>query len=47
MLYRLTEWILVMPFLLLALVMAAVLGRSLLNIVLVIGVTSLARRRRC
>jgi peptide/nickel transport system permease protein len=38
-LYRLTEWFLVMPFLLLALVMAAVLGRSLLNIVLVIGVT--------
>ena len=39
-LYRLTEWFLVMPFLLLALVMAAVLGRSLLNIILVIGVTS-------
>ena len=39
-LYRLTEWFLVMPFLLLALVMAAVLGNSLLNIVLVIGVTS-------
>ena len=39
-LYRLTEWFLVMPFLLLALVMAAILGRSLLNIILVIGVTS-------
>ena len=39
-LYRFTEWFLVMPFLLLAMVMAAVLGRSLLNIVLVIGVTS-------
>ncbi len=39
-LYRFTEWFLVMPFLLLALVMAAVLGRSLLNIVLVIGITS-------
>ena len=39
-LYRFTEWFLVLPFLLLALVMAAVLGRSLLNIILVIGVTS-------
>ena len=39
-LYRFTEWFLVLPFLLLALVMAAVLGRSLLNIILVIGITS-------
>ncbi len=39
-LYRVTEWFLVMPLLLLAMVMAAVLGRSLFNIVLVIGVTS-------
>jgi peptide/nickel transport system permease protein len=39
-LYRLTEWILVIPFLVLALVLSAVLGRSLFNIVLVIGVTS-------
>jgi peptide/nickel transport system permease protein len=39
-LYRFTEWFLVLPFLLLALVMAAVLGRSLAVIVFVIGVTS-------
>ena len=39
-LYRLTEWFLVIPFLPLALVMSAVLGRSLLNIILVIGVLS-------
>lgn len=39
-LYRFTEWFLVIPFLVLAIVLAAVLGRSLLNIVLVIGVTS-------
>jgi peptide/nickel transport system permease protein len=39
-LYRLTEWFLVIPFLVLAIVLAAVLGRSLLNIVLVIAVTS-------
>jgi peptide/nickel transport system permease protein len=38
--FRLTEWFLVIPFLPLAIVMATVLGRSLLNIVLVIGVTS-------
>ena len=44
-LYRFTEWFLVLPFLLLALVMAAVLGRSLLNIILVIGVTELAEHR--
>jgi peptide/nickel transport system permease protein len=39
-LYRVTEWILVIPFLPLAIVLASVLGRSLLNIVIVIGVTS-------
>jgi peptide/nickel transport system permease protein len=37
---RLTEWFLVIPFLPLAIVLATVLGRSLLNIALVIGVTS-------
>ena len=40
MLFRLTEWFLVIPFLPLAIVLATVLGRSLLNIVIVIGVTS-------
>lgn len=39
-LFRLTEWFLVIPFLPLAIVLASVLGRSLLNIVIVIGVTS-------
>jgi len=39
-LYRFTEWFLVLPFLLLALVMASVLGRSLTVIIVVIGVTS-------
>ena len=39
-LFRLTEWFLVLPFLPLALVLASVLGRSLLNIAIVIGVTS-------
>jgi peptide/nickel transport system permease protein len=39
-LFRLTEWFLVIPFLPLALILATVLGRSLLNIALVIGVTS-------
>jgi peptide/nickel transport system permease protein len=38
--FRLTEWFLVIPFLPLAIVLATVLGRSLFNIVLVIGVTS-------
>ncbi|MEZ5215544.1 MAG: ABC transporter permease [Ilumatobacteraceae bacterium] len=37
---RLTDWFLVIPFLPLAIVLAAVLGRSIWNIVLVIGVTS-------
>jgi peptide/nickel transport system permease protein len=39
-LFRVTEWFLVIPFLPLAMVLASVLGRSLLNIALVIGVTS-------
>jgi peptide/nickel transport system permease protein len=39
-LYRFTEWFLVIPFLVLAIVLAAILGRSLFNIVLVIGITS-------
>jgi peptide/nickel transport system permease protein len=39
-LFRFTEWFLVIPFLPLAIVLASVLGRSLVNIVIVIGVTS-------
>ncbi|MGL5810020.1 MAG: ABC transporter permease [Nocardioides sp.] len=39
-LYRFTEWFLVIPFLPLAIVLATVLGASLLNIAVVIGVTS-------
>ena len=39
-LFRLTEWFLVLPFLPLAIALASVLGRSLLNIAIVIGVTS-------
>lgn len=39
-LFRLTEWFLVIPFLPLAIVLATVLGRSLLNIAVVIGITS-------
>ncbi len=41
-LYRLTEWFLVIPFIPLAIVLATVLGRSLLNIVIVIGITGWA-----
>lgn len=37
---RLTDWFLVIPFLPLAIVLATVLGGSLLNIIVVIGVTS-------
>ena len=39
-LYRLTEWFLVIPFLPLAIILSVVLGRSLFNIAIVIGVTS-------
>jgi peptide/nickel transport system permease protein len=39
-LFRITEWFLVLPFLPLALILATVLGRGLFNISLVIGVTS-------
>jgi peptide/nickel transport system permease protein len=38
--FRLTEWFLAIPFLPLAIALATVLGRSLFNIILVIGVTS-------
>ncbi|MCU0265393.1 MAG: ABC transporter permease [Actinomycetia bacterium] len=37
---RLTEWFLVIPFLPLAIVLATILGRSLVNIAVVIGITS-------
>ena len=37
---RFTDWFLVIPYLPLAIVLATVLGRSLLNIIIVIGVTS-------
>ena len=39
-LFRITEWFLVIPWLVLAIVLATVLNRCLLNIVIVIGVTS-------
>jgi peptide/nickel transport system permease protein len=39
-LMRVTEWFLVIPFLPLAIVLASVLGRSIWNIIIVIGVTS-------
>jgi peptide/nickel transport system permease protein len=39
-LFRVTEWFLAIPFLPAAIVLATVLGRSLFNIVLVIGITS-------
>jgi peptide/nickel transport system permease protein len=37
---RLTDWFLVIPFLPLVIVLATVLGRSLLNVIIVIGITS-------
>ena len=37
---RLTEWFLVIPFLPLAIVLAAILGPSVTNIIIVIGITS-------
>lgn len=37
---RVTDWFLVIPYLPLAIVLATVLGRSLLNIIVVIGITS-------
>lgn len=39
-LMRLTEWFLVVPFLPLAIVLATILGRSVWNIIFVIGITS-------
>jgi peptide/nickel transport system permease protein len=41
-LFRVTEWFLVIPFIPLAIVLATVLGRSLINIVIVIGITGWA-----
>jgi peptide/nickel transport system permease protein len=38
--FRITEWFLVIPYLPLAIALASVLGRSLINIIIVIGVTS-------
>ena len=45
MLRRLTEWFLVIPFLPLAIVLAAIPARRSRNIIIVIGITSLAGAR--
>jgi peptide/nickel transport system permease protein len=45
-LQRFTEWFLVIPFLPLVIVLATVVGRSFLNVVIVIGVTSWASTAR-
>ena len=42
---RITEWFLVIPFLPLAIVLASVLGPSVRNIIIVIGITSWPARR--
>ena len=39
-LMRVTEWFLVIPFLPLAIVLATILGASIVNIIIVIGITS-------
>ncbi len=43
---RVTEWFLVIPFLPLAIVLAAILGPSIQNIIFVIGITSWPQNAR-